>query len=422
MIKGGRHGNKVRAVRDLSILVGLWIGLYLLLHYTIIDEELVLRLRQFEHLHIDAVMIALACTSIVGLVILRRRWKEWILNASTFEQAREALQDQTARLRRVTEDRSFLLWITQAELRILTLYVSGQKFMNIDVDAYVGNTLYALFDTYDVSLPPIATHIQAMKGISSRYEYPMRGCDFDVRVEPMRDASGSIIGTISLAVDVTDGKMAEAEVKVLKKLYETTLNDLPFQIAVLDPDARYRYVNTKALPDKETRDWLVGKSIIDYYKMHGLNPVRFLRRHRWIQTVIKEKKKGRLEETLVSSSGDPVYILHVAIPVLNDEGEVSRIISYGQDITEQKRREQRLYDAIGTQDLSDDDDEREEIYAEATGVMDDVDIDEADIGAWLERAVKLLSGFKEQPSEGIIMNDSLDPEDSKTRIDKDESD
>ena len=45
--------------------------------------------------------------------------------------------------------------------------------------------------------------------------------------------------------------------------YETVLDDLPIQLAVLDTTLRYCYVNALSIGDPETRQWIIGKTDLD---------------------------------------------------------------------------------------------------------------------------------------------------------------
>ena len=46
--------------------------------------------------------------------------------------------------------------------------------------------------------------------------------------------------------------------------YETVLDDLPIQLAVLDTSLRYCYVNALSIADPETRRWIIGKTDLEY--------------------------------------------------------------------------------------------------------------------------------------------------------------
>ncbi len=149
---------------------------------------------------------------------------------------------------------------------------------------------------------------------------------------------------LSTMLDVTERNQAEAGIAVLKAFYENTLRELPVQVAVLDPEARFFYLNPEAMPDEEMRHWMVGKTSVDFALAQGLDPAPYERRHQWLLDVIARKEIGQLEETLTSHDGQERHLLRVATPVL-DDGEVLYVVGYGIDITERKLSEHKLLEA-----------------------------------------------------------------------------
>ncbi len=82
------------------------------------------------------------------------------------------------------------------------------------------------FGVDDPAFPPLAAHRRALSGDPT--EYPLRrdGREYEVRVEPLRDAAGAIVGCLGLGVDVTERAHAAA--------------------ALRDSEARYRAVVEQA--------------------------------------------------------------------------------------------------------------------------------------------------------------------------------
>ena len=72
--------------------------------------------------------------------------------------------------------------------------------------------------------------------------------------------------------DITEQKQAEQEAPRIEHFYEQVLNELPIQLAVLDLDFRYRYLNARSISDPEFRQWLIGKTDLDYCHRRGVDP------------------------------------------------------------------------------------------------------------------------------------------------------
>ena len=60
---------------------------------------------------------------------------------------------------------------------------------------------------------PVKQHLAALNGISSRFEYKRRKHVFDISLEPLRDSNGSILGCIGVALDITERKKTEEEIR-----------------------------------------------------------------------------------------------------------------------------------------------------------------------------------------------------------------
>jgi signal transduction histidine kinase len=114
--------------------------------------------------------------------------------------------DEVQRPERMFEEQiPALAWGTDSRLRIL--WTVGGAFHAAE-RSLVGKTL---LEVGEISERSIRAHQDALRGESSRFESRFRDRIVQLRVEPVRDDAGGIVGTIGLAVDVTDRKRAEEE-------------------------------------------------------------------------------------------------------------------------------------------------------------------------------------------------------------------
>ena len=65
--------------------------------------------------------------------------------------------------------------------------------MGLEPNEAVGITLKDFFQTEEKNFLPIASHLKALEGTSSNYEFGWKGYIFDTRVDPLRDDQGNII-------------------------------------------------------------------------------------------------------------------------------------------------------------------------------------------------------------------------------------
>jgi PAS domain S-box-containing protein len=155
-------------------------------------------------------------------------------------------------------------------------------------------------------------------------------------VVPQLDDAGERIALISAYRDVTARKEAEAEVERQKAFFEEIIASLESGVAVFDPQLRYTYASPNSIADPEIREWVVGRTVREYGERKGLSEEVIRIRHDGIERALKEKKTTEFEETLKGPNG-PRHVLRRSLPVLDENGEVLRIIGYSLDITERVR-------------------------------------------------------------------------------------
>ncbi|MBX2975075.1 MAG: PAS domain S-box protein [Ignavibacteriaceae bacterium] len=154
--------------------------------------------------------------------------------------------------------------------------------------------------------------------------------------------SDNYLGHLWLYNDITNRKKYEHQIENLKRFYEQILNDLPGQVAVFDSDYKYIYLNPEGVKNPEMRKWLMGKTDLDYCKYRGIDISLAERRKSLYEQMRVEKKLIRFEEKNTTPSGEEKYYLRAVSPLLDDDGNLDRIIAYGVEITEQKLAERAL--------------------------------------------------------------------------------
>ncbi|MBL7931528.1 MAG: PAS domain S-box protein, partial [Bacteroidia bacterium] len=153
---------------------------------------------------------------------------------------------------------------------------------------------------------------------------------------PQKNATGKVIQIVGSAKDVTERKKAEELLLEQKKFTEKILNLLPVDIAVLDKEQKYTFLNPAAVGDSKLREWLIGKDDYDYCQKKQL-PVEMAdnRRARFDEAIRNETKIGWLD-TYPDKNGELTYKLRQLLPV-TENGVFKYAIGYGVDITELKK-------------------------------------------------------------------------------------
>ncbi|WP_263785562.1 PAS domain-containing sensor histidine kinase [Salinibacter grassmerensis] len=134
------------------------------------------------------------------------------------------------------------------------------------------------------------------------------------------------------------------------------IEQLPMEMAIFDPEARFQYVNEQAVGDPAVREQLVGHTNEEYYRRRNLDVEVGRKRDESIREVVQTKEVDRVQETMHTEQG-PRHYLRIHVPITDSDGEVRKVVGCGVDITERKEREQAsrrrqekvraLYEATG---------------------------------------------------------------------------
>ena len=160
-----------------------------------------------------------------------------------------------------------------------------------------------------------------------------------------KDMNGRPIKIIGTHTDITGIKEVEYVINNQKKFYENILNKIPADIAVLDRDRRYKFLNPVAIKNDELREWIIGKTDEEYfeYRNRPLDVVKS--RKELFNLAVQTKKLQFYIEELINPEGETEYHLRNMYPVLDENGEVDLIIGYGLNITDRIKIEKELQQA-----------------------------------------------------------------------------
>lgn len=130
--------------------------------------------------------------------------------------AEERISSNKQRLELIVEQIPSILWTTDLHLNFTSSTGSGLKLLDLAPDSVVGMSLYEYLQTNDASNPTIYAHLQAIAGHSTTYDLEFRDRCFHIFVVPLRNTQGELIGTIGLAIDITENRKRELEQRELE--------------------------------------------------------------------------------------------------------------------------------------------------------------------------------------------------------------
>lgn len=141
--------------------------------------------------------------------------------------------------------------------------------------------------------------------------------------------------------DITESIEASNKLLEQKEYYHRILHELPSDIVILTPDFKYKFVNKAAVRNEEIREWIIGKTMYDYFNLRNVDPDFVAARVQVCNEVLDSKKTRSTIDVYTNPDGSLKYMLRVLAPFLNKNGEIDEIISYGMDISEQVKNEKK---------------------------------------------------------------------------------
>ena len=137
--------------------------------------------------------------------------------------------------------------------------------------------------------------------------------------------------------------LIDQEFQLLQRsFYEEILNFIPSDIAVFDTGHRYLFLNPVAIGDPSVRNWLIGKTDEDYFRMRGKDMTMANHRKALFQQLMETKQQVEWEEESINKKGEKEIHLRKMFPVPDEKGEVKMVIGYGMNITERKEIEEKV--------------------------------------------------------------------------------
>ena len=118
-----------------------------------------------------------------------------------------------AHLRLLVEQIPLFFWTTDLLLRVTSHWGRTASLPRSFPRYPVGQTIYQYLRCQEDGEAPAKQHFLALRGVSSRLEYASRNRIYDLSIGPCRDPQGTIVGCIGMALDITERKKTEDEIR-----------------------------------------------------------------------------------------------------------------------------------------------------------------------------------------------------------------
>ena len=157
---------------------------------------------------------------------------------------------------------------------------------------------------------------------------------------PLRDSSGTIIGTFGITRDVTATKEAEEKLEEERNLLRTIIDHLPSRLYVKDMAARYVLNNQAhlAMLGAKTQADTLGRTTLDFFPgERGRQALADDRQVLESQSPILNQEKSDF-----GSEGRVNWSLVTKVPLRDIRNQLVGLVGISHDITRRKRAEEEL--------------------------------------------------------------------------------
>ena len=256
------------------------------------------------------------------------------------KKAEAELVASRAKLQLITDQMPGMVWTTDRGLCITEIAGTGYPGLRIQPAVFLGKTLRKIFRGRMEGDARFAAHRTALQGRSGRYEIGLRGRQFDVRIEPLRDGAGNIMGCIGIALDVTEPKRLENALQKAKDYAENLIETANVMIVGLDPEGAITVFN-------EGAEQITGYGQADLIGKNLLTEVLPRGEYNYVREKFKEWQEGKLllpitfESVMFSKLAAERFISWQINEVRGQEKAVGAIC-FGIDITERVKAEREV--------------------------------------------------------------------------------
>jgi PAS domain S-box-containing protein len=253
----------------------------------------------------------------------------------------EVLRASEHRLRLLVGQAPAVIWSTDRDLRFTSSVGAGLAGLGLRPNEVVGRSLHAYFGTDDPGFPPIAAHRRAIGGESSSFDFVWHGRAFEAHVEPLVGGGTEIVGSVGIALDVTERKAAEEDRRRSEVRKAAMLDTALDAVITIDHEGRITEFNAAAERTfGHARDHALGRDLAELLVPQALRDAHRRGFAHHLATGETRVLGRRVELSALRADGSeiPVELAVTRIPL---DGP-PMFTAYVRDLSERKRAEERL--------------------------------------------------------------------------------
>ena len=133
------------------------------------------------------------------------------------------LAQRDNRFREVLSHVPAIIWTTNLALEITGAVGAGLPLINLDPRQIEGHPLTELFPATSETVGAVRAHQRALEGQSVAFETEWLERIFEVKINPLHESNRVVVGTIGVALDVTERRTLDREIHFARLVQEALL-------------------------------------------------------------------------------------------------------------------------------------------------------------------------------------------------------
>jgi len=233
-----------------------------------------------------------------------------------------------------------LLWATDADGAFTSLAGSGLEAAGVVPSHYAGQPIEALFPAGRAGTGPRHAHLKALLGHAATFDTEVNGRELQAHLEPLRDAGGTILGVIGVALDLTERMAAERALRVSEQSYRSLIQEAPYAMCRCTLDGQLLQVNRAMVEllgyDASCESELLVRDLDEIFA----GTFSTLR-----NALLQEGTVNGMETGWLPRDGDLVQVVVSGRAFRDRTGAITLLDILAQNVTDKKRLEEHLYQA-----------------------------------------------------------------------------
>ncbi len=172
--------------------------------------------------------------------------------------------------------------------------------------------------------------VSLQKEETTFFKIPIKNIDYSIQLL-FDDQHQQCI--LNLSKRVSEKSNTETSKQHINWMFDQIFDKIPFDIAIYDDKLRYFNVSSSAIKNPEVRQWIIGKTDIEYCKHYQKNIAIGRSRTKLILQAKQTKAPVEFIEQNKLADGSMMYTKKNIFPVFNSKGKITNYLGFSNNVT-----------------------------------------------------------------------------------------